>query len=168
MDILLEQRAIQNPALGALLISRVCKEYSKGGPPTQGLSLPKVLLVLPMLFHRQTVAAIKGMQRQSGLFKALADNPYIKIGLQARFQSLTDSTWTAILLAGQSKLILVDRTTPWPSLFPTSQAAKGLNELKPTHDDGRDMLKAAARLGWWFRAFRDAELYSLLGLGVSR
>lgn len=166
MDLALEQEAAQNSALGALLITHFCLEYFNTKNQTSGPSLPKTLLILPLLYHRQTVNSLRRMQRQSGLLKALADNPSIHVGLQSRLQSLTSRTFKSILIACNSKLLRLHHEGDWPTLTPFPHTINSLKHLSPASTELRDMQKAASRLGWWLPSTESINLYALLRLSL--
>lgn len=164
MDLALEQDAAQNSALGAFLITHFCVEYFNTSNQTRGPTLPQTLLVLPLIYHRQTVSSLKRMQRQSGLLKALADNPSIQVGLNRRTHSLTKRTFKSILISCNTKLLRLNQEDDWPTLTPLPNATKALKSLSPAGMELRDMQKATTRLGWWLPGIDHVNLYALLRL----
>lgn len=62
-----EIRAIQNPALGALLLWRFSKGYEKGSENQASSPLPLLFLVMPILLHPQMSEFVRSTQEASGL-----------------------------------------------------------------------------------------------------
>jgi hypothetical protein len=58
---------MQNPALGAVLLSRFVKAYVAAHPEHQAAPLPLLFLVLPAVWHEPTATQIGSTQQRSGL-----------------------------------------------------------------------------------------------------
>jgi hypothetical protein len=58
---------MQNPALGAALLSRFVKAYAEAHPEHRATPLPLLFLVLPAVWHEPTAIHIGSTQQRSGL-----------------------------------------------------------------------------------------------------
>ncbi len=142
-----EVHLLQNPMIGAVVQwSAIDAAYRESGSE-HGLSLPALMLVVPMVFHRRTVEAIKGKRRISGLAKAIEDQPQIPLGLQRRLERFAGLSLQSIDFGLSAGLFLQVPGEPWPTYIPTRRSVPP-DYLHPS-DDVADMLKAAQRVGWW-------------------
>jgi len=164
MDIEFEQSILHNPALGAVLLWQFTAEYFKAKQQNEGPQLPKLLLVLPMTFHLRTTAAIHGMKRSSGLLKALADEPLIRVGLQQRLIDFAECSNSSMLLACAAKLMRIEKHESWPQFVPVKTSASIPKDLAARSDDLDTMMKATRRLGPWFADFGTEALFAALGV----
>jgi len=57
-----EVRAIQNPALGSVLIWRAASSYQKNHKTASFIPLPLCFLILPIVFHEETSALITELE----------------------------------------------------------------------------------------------------------
>lgn len=147
MRLQFELEISQNPALGAMALWQFSRAYFDTAGKTEGPTLPLTLIVLPMVFHRRTTAAIFRMKSASGIWKALGDHPEIPAGLQARVESSLDLTLDSLDIALASCLLDVDRANPWPRYTPIRKSLP--RELSIAPADVKQILAAAQRLGWW-------------------
>jgi len=108
MDVLFEQRVIQNTGLAAEAIWQATLEAYVASGRVEGIPLPLVFLVLPMVFHRRTALVLASKTQPGALYKALSDDREITIGLQARMQSMADRTLHALSIGFQSGLLQLD------------------------------------------------------------
>lgn len=164
MELEFEQRVVHNAALGAVILWNFSIEYFSYTSQIEGPDLPKLLLILPMTFHRKTSETIRGMKRSSGLLKALADQPLIQIGLQQRLLQFADCTNSSLLWACSAGLVRMDTGDNWPRLIPVERSPKTAKELSPSSEDVRDMLKVTKRLGPWFAETSTEALFLALDL----
>lgn len=155
----LEHVVIQNPVLGASALWSFCKEYVEYGGEA-GASLPKVMLVLPIVLHKQSAQYIRRIQRKSGLIKALAEHPDLVLNLQERLERFSTLTLTSLELACLSSLLVVDRTREWPLYLPQRKTMP--TALLPVADDVKAIISASKRLGAWFSQVEVASLSKLL------
>ena len=80
IDVLFEQRVIQNTGLGAEALWQAVYEAYEANGRTEGVTLPLAFLVLPLTFHQRTARALASKTQPGALYKALADDREIKIG----------------------------------------------------------------------------------------
>lgn len=144
MNVLFEQNITQNSGLAAELLFIVICEYFNRKQQLEGLPFPLIFLVLPLLFHKRTIDALKARTGTGVLFKAVNGDKEITLGVQRRMESLYDRTMAACYIGGASELFSYD---PERAEFVPLQ--KGLPASgKHTSEDVQDMLKAAKRVGW--------------------
>lgn len=153
MDILFEQRVVQNTALAAEAIWQSVQETYQAKGRTEGVPLPTVFLVLPLTFHQRTAAALASKTQPGALYKALADDREITVGLQARMQALSGRTFHALSIAFQSGLLLLDQDGQ-RQLIP----GRRTRPVEHATDDVKMILNAAKRVG---QAFAEMSLVQL-------
>lgn len=142
-----ELEIVQNPALGAYVIWRFGLGFQSDDsrPP----SLPLVFLVLPLLFHRQTLHVIGSTRKLSGLtlFAAkLGEERENLLAVHERARLLRTLTLESIVLGIQSKLLSLDYAEA--SMRANTLLGDTTNLLLP------ERLKAlptsAEKIGYWF------------------
>lgn len=154
---------IQNPALAALVLWRFVRSFYIHDDELNGPNLPETMLVLPIVFHRRSVEAIRNMHLASGLTKALSDHPTLRVGLQDRLEALADVTFSGLNLACASGLMQIVRMeNAGVNFVPASKPKTIPIDLRPDADAARDMIKTAERLGPWFAKTGLPTLCSLL------
>lgn len=163
MDALFEPRVMHNPALGAILQWRCAARYFDETSGVRGPDLPFLLLLLPLVLHRKTTLVVRRMQFGSGLLKAVADEPMLRVGLQRRLETFAKLSLTSLNLACASKLLILQSTRPWPRLLPESKPHLASHLIADTEDVG-DMMKAAERFGSWFAQSDLVTTATLLGV----
>lgn len=90
-----EERILRNPALGAAACWHFAEQFSehaKGSPPL----LPHFYVALAILHHRASVEKLYRMQFDSGITKAVAEQPDIVAGLQQRLEARAGNTLAAL------------------------------------------------------------------------
>jgi len=158
-----EVRAVQNPALGAMLLWRCCVGYSSSHERAQPAPLPLLFLVLPMLLHKETAELVMSTQRGSGLRKfvekfqlAAQSKTDLLLAIGPRAQAMRTLTSDSLGLAVVSNLITVDQTTGRVIALSETPATAG---IPPSI---RPLLGAADKLGAWFAQVSDYETALLL------
>jgi hypothetical protein len=101
-----EQKVLQNPALGATVLWQFARDYSDCVTDGSAPHLKSFVLVYSMLFHAKTVRQIKKMRFESGLIKALNDDPEIAVDLQIRVQSFALAALNALNVACATGLLV--------------------------------------------------------------
>jgi hypothetical protein len=87
IDVLFEQRIIQNTGLAAEAIWQAVHEAYELRGRTDGVSFPLVFLVLPLTFHEHTAASLASKTQPGALYKALAADREITVDLQRRVEA---------------------------------------------------------------------------------
>ena len=99
IDVLFEQRVIQNTGLAAEAIWQAVHEAYELRGRTDGVSFPLVFLVLPLTFHEHSAASLASKTQPGALYKALAADREITLDLQRRMEALSDRTFQALSIA---------------------------------------------------------------------
>lgn len=157
LDVLFEQELVQNIGLGAEAIFEAVAAYYKNERQIRGMPFPLVLLVLPIVFHKKTVAAIKSRASVGALRKALRADREIAIGLQQRMESMFETSMAACSLAVDAGLVLYDSETAQlipGRTFPTT--------IRHDSDAVADIRAAAKRVGKSFSELTLEEISTLL------
>jgi hypothetical protein len=153
IDVLFEQRVIQNTGLGAEAIWQGVFEAYECKGRTEGVSLPLAFLILPLAFHQRTAKALASKTQPGALYKALADDREITLGLQARMQAMSDRTFQALSIGFHSGLLLLDPDHQ-RQLIP----GRKTSPVAHVTDDAKTVLNAAKRVG---QAFAEMNLIQL-------
>ena len=142
IDVLFEQRIIQNPGLGAEAIWQAAVETYELRERTEGIPFALAFLVLPLSFHQRTAKALATRTKPAALFKALAEDREIRVGLQARMQALAPRTFDALSIGFQTGLLLLDRAGE-------HQLIPGRKTQPVSHvtEDVKCIMNAAKRIG---------------------
>jgi hypothetical protein len=142
IDVLFEQRVIQNTGLAAEAIWHAVNEAYEAKGRAEGVPLPLVFLVLPLVFHQRSAAALASKTQPGALYKALADDREITVGLQARMQAMAERTFQALSIAFESNLLRLD-TDPQRQLVPGRRTAP----VAHVTEEVRIIQNAAKRVG---------------------
>jgi len=159
MDILFEQHVTQNTGLAAEAIWQAVAAAYEANGRAEGVPLALAFLVLPLTFHERTAKALASKTQPGSLYKALADDREITVGLQTRMQALSDRTLQALSIAFQTELVLLDSTAD-RQLLPgrkTPPVSHVTNEVKT-------ILNAAKRVGQAFSEMTIVQLATHLGI----
>ncbi|MFN7997639.1 MAG: three component ABC system middle component [Bryobacteraceae bacterium] len=142
IDVLFEQRVVQNTGLAAEAIWQAVNEAYAASGRTRGVPLPLVFVVLPLVFHQRSAVALASKTQPGALYRALADDREITVGLQGRMQAMADRTLAALSVGFESGLLLVDADHE-------RQVIPGRKTAPVTHvtEEVRAILSAAKRVG---------------------
>jgi len=142
MDVLFEQRVVQNTGLAAEVIWQAVHEAFEANGRTQGVSLPLTFLVLPLTFHRRTAKILASKTQPGAIYKALADDREVTVGLQERMQAMSERTFHALSIGFQTGLLRLDQDQ-------TRQLIPGRRTPPVAHviDEVKIMFNAARRVG---------------------
>ncbi len=157
MDILFEQRVVQNPGLAAEAIWQAVFEAHEQKKRAEGVAFPLAFLVLPLAFHERTAITLASKTQPGAIYKALAENREITVGLQARMQALSDRTFHALSIGFATGLLGLDRDQQY-------QLIPGRKALPITHtsDDVKIIQKAAKRVGQMFAELSITQIANTL------
>ena len=108
MDALFEQNIVQNEALGAEALWYTVAEGFEASDRVRGIHLPLIFLVLPIVFHRRSAQVLAGRTQPGALYKALAADRELAVGLQSRMQNMWGRTQRALTLAVSGGLVEID------------------------------------------------------------
>lgn len=150
---------LRNPALGACAswhLARSFAETATGAAP----DLPYFLIGAAMIFHRPTVEKIHAMRFESGLVKAVSEQPDVIGGLQLRLENNANAALAALQLGCATKLLEKERGERFPAF-----RAKGADlptDIRHGDGDVPRVFGCAKRLGKWFGEARLHGLKQLL------
>ncbi len=159
MDILFEQRIVQNTGLGAELIWQAVKESCESNDRTSGVCLPLTFLILPLVFHRRTATALATKTRPGAIYKALSEDRELIVGLQERMESLADRTLQSLSIGFSTGLLELDQSDDY-QIYP----ARNSPPVKHVTDNVKIALKAAKRVGQSFYEVTSVQLFRMLGV----
>ena len=159
IDVLFEQRVVQNTGLAAEAIWQAMNEAFETKGRTEGVTLPLVFLVLPLVFHQRTAQALASKTQPGALYKAIADDREIAIGLQARMQAMADRTCHALSIGFDSGLLLLDPDHE-RHLIPGKRNPPVVHAT----DEVKTILKAAKRVGQAFAEMNIVQLSTQLNI----
>jgi hypothetical protein len=153
IDVLFEQRIIQNTGLGAEAIWQAVHETYECKRREEGMPFALVFLVLPLTFHQRTARALATRTQPAALYKALAEDREIRVGLQSRMQALAPRTFKALSIGFQTGLLRLDRNSDL-QLIPARKTAP----VTHVTEEVKTILKASKRVG---QAIGEASLTQL-------
>jgi hypothetical protein len=153
MDVLFEQRIVQNTSLAAEAIWQSLQSAFELKDRTEGVPLPLVFLVPPLVFHQRTSTVLSSKTQPGALYKALAEDREITVGLQMRMQSMSDRTFQALSIGFQAGLLELDRDRQ-RQLIP----GKSTPLVPHATDEVRSIMNAAKRVG---QSFAELSLVQL-------
>jgi hypothetical protein len=146
-----EVRAIQNPALGSVLIWRAASSYQKHHKSGSFIPLPLCFLVLPIVFHEETSALVTNTRSASGLQKltekfrsAEESKTDLLLAVGGRAVAMRPLTWESIRLGLASNVMSVN--TEGGSLMSLSDTPL----VSGVPHSIRPLLGNAEKLGAWF------------------
>lgn len=153
IDVLFEQRVIQNTGLAAEAIWQAVQEAYEAKGRAEGVSLPLAFLVLPLTFHQRTAKVLSAKTQPGAIYKALADDREITVGLQMRMQAMSERTFHALSIGFHAGLLQLDRDHE-------RQLIPGRKTPPVAHvtDEVKVILNAAKRVG---HAFAEMTLVQL-------
>ncbi len=153
IDVLFEQRVVQNTGLAAEVIWQAVQAAFEAKGRAEGVSLPMAFLVLPLTFHQRTARALASRTQPGALYKALADDREITVGLQMRMQAMSERTFQALSIGFHTDLLRLDQDHE-RQLIPGRTTAPVVHAT----DEVKVILNAAKRVG---RAFAEMTLVQL-------
>jgi hypothetical protein len=123
------------------------------------LDLPKLLLVLPLVWNESNRNALASRNARSKIDAVLRDNPAVKIDLEARVRAHTPATLQGLNLAVSSGLIGKCTNTEGVVRFSTlmSRWPAGIKKSIP-----QDLMKTTKQLALWYSTASTETIYKLL------
>lgn len=151
-----EAEIVQNAALGGTLIWRFGQGYQERSTNVPA-PLPFAFIVLPVCLHSQTLDAVLGTRRNSGLSLFAAKVGEVReslLAIHTRARELRELSFQSISVGIRCGILSIDYKT----------AALRSNDVKaPTVPERiKASWNAAERLGYWCGALPLQELGSLL------
>lgn len=147
-----EEVVLRNPAFAACALWHVARSFAdkRSGTP-RSPSLAHLSLSTAMLFHEATVTKIHRMNLESGLLKAIIEQPELVAGLQRRLERSFPTCIKALQLAVSAEIMARVTGSGLP-LFSAigSTLPPAIRQSNPTNS-------AAKRLGIWL-AMEDLEI----------
>jgi len=159
IDVLFEQRVIQNTGLAAETIWQAVHEAYEAGGRTEGVTLPLAFLILPLAFHQRTSTVLASKTQPGALYKALAEDREITVGLQMRMQAMSERTFHALSIGFHTGLLLLDpdhqrHLIPGRKTQPVTHAT----------EEVKIILNAAKRIGHAFAEMTVVQLSTQLNI----
>lgn len=147
---------IQNSSLSCFLLTSFVQMYEARTANTESPELLKLLLVLPVVWHRDSRDAIKSRIFSTPLHAVLSDCPLIKSHFQQRMAAFTAVSLQGVNLACATGLLKKTDFNNRPSIATTFKAwPKGSKPVSVP----KDMLRTTDRLATWFKDIPTAQLY---------
>lgn len=159
IDILFEQRVVQNVGLAAEAIWQAVHEAHEAKGRADGVMLPLVFLVLPLTFHKRTATILSSKTQPGALYKALGEDRELTIGLQERMQAMADRTFKALSIGFHTGLFVLDREREY-QLIP----CKKTPPTSHVTDEVKVILNAAKRVGHSFAEMSLVQLSTQLNI----
>jgi hypothetical protein len=159
IDVLFEQRVIQNTGLAAETIWQAVYEAYQAKDRTEGVPLTVIFLILPLAFHQRTATILSAKTQPGAIYKALAEDREITVGLQARMQAMSERTLHALSIGFHTGLLQLDPAH-------NKQVLPGKKTPPVTHvtSEVKTILSAAKRIGHAFAEMNIVQLSTHLNI----
>lgn len=159
IDVLFEQRVVQNTGLAAEAIWQAVQEAHEAKGRAEGVPLPLAFLVLPLTFHQRTARVLAAKTQPGALYKALADDREITVGLQMRMLAMSERTFNALSIGFHTGLLRLDQNHQ-RELIPGRRTQPVVHAT----DDVKIILNAAKRVGQAIGEMTLVQLYTHLDI----
>ncbi|WP_221182702.1 three component ABC system middle component [Paraburkholderia phenazinium] len=153
-----DSNLIQNSALACFLLTTFVRRYQELTAATEEPDFFKLLLVLPVLWHKQSCDAIKRRQAGTPLHAVLAEVPLIRTDFSERMKAFTAVTGRGLNLACCAGLLHMYSDTEEATRFSVA-FSRWPNGSRPSNAPP-EMLHAIERLAVWYSSESTAQLYN--------
>lgn len=147
---------VQNNLLGSLALWTFAKEFYERKQKKDGPPLPFALPILPLVFNQRAVQSIATKQFEGGLFRAVAEDRAIPVGLQDRMEAMADQTFQSLNRAFSAGLLRYDSATFQLIPVRTSSPHQIID------DELKAIMATSKRLGIWFADLSLEQIFILL------
>lgn len=152
-----DRSLIQNSTLACFLLTSFVHRYGELTAQTASPELLKLLLVLPIVWHKESCNTVKSRIFATPLQAVLADYPSIKNQFQERVAEFTRVSCQGLNLACASGLLR--RVTIENEPYFSANFERWPRGSKPANAPN-EMLQAIERLAVWFKDAKTAQLYN--------
>ncbi|MDF7822548.1 DUF6521 family protein [Pontiellaceae bacterium B12227] len=142
IDVLFEQQVVQNSGLGAETLWHAVSEAYEVKNRVEGMPLLLAFIVLPLAFHKRSANALASKVKPGALYKAVASDREITLGLQERMQALSGRTLQSLSIGFSTGLLLLDSGAE-PQLIPGRKSPPTVHVT----EEVKTLLSAAKRIG---------------------
>lgn len=157
-----DNNLVQNSALACFLLTSFVRKYEELTAKTASPEVLKLLLVLPIVWHKDSCHAVKSRNFSTPLHVVLAEQPIIKSQFKERMAEFAPISCQGMNLGCASGLLHRITFQNEPCLSTVfDRWPKG---SKPSNVPS-EMLQAVDRLAFWFKDTQTAQLFRQL-LGV--
>ncbi|OPD59413.1 three component ABC system middle component [Bacillus anthracis] len=160
-----EIQIMQNPALGALLLHYFVEGYLSG-KKEESVPIPLVFILLPIIFHNNTLEYLTATRRSSGLrvfVNKMSDSKVSKrdliIDIHSRASLMKKTTLHSLRLSIATNLLEIDYNSGTVKL-----PFNSVNRPKRTNLNSK-MVKASEKLGYWCSQLTLQEISIILKVG---
>ena len=152
----LDRNLVQNSALACILLTYFVRKYEELTANTESPELLKLMLVLPVVWHKESCNVVKRRKSSTSLQVVLAECPSIKSHFQERVAEFSPVSCQGLNLGCASGLLHRVSVGIEPGISTNfDQWPKG---CKPSNVPS-EMLQAVDRLAFWFKDAQTAQLY---------
>jgi hypothetical protein len=152
-----DKNLIQNSALACFILTEFVLKYEHLTLKTESPDLMKLLLVLPIVWHKSSCQAIIKRNFSTPLHAVISTCPSIKNQFQERLAEFSPISCQGLNLAYASGL-LHKTSSKDKSCF--SAAFESWPRGSKPNDLPQEMIQAINRLAVWFKDAQTAELYN--------
>lgn len=152
---------VHNPTLGCFLLSAFTKDYQERTARTSYPSLGKLLLILPIVWHAPSNAAIARRNFSTPLPLVIDENPLLLDRLSERVAAYMPITGQSLNLACATGLLVLRDGDEKCFEFKPAQWPHG---SKPHNEFSPEMAGTLLRLAHWFKDYNSSQLYTGLKL----
>lgn len=154
-----DKNLIQNSTLACLVITYFVKKYEILNADLDSPNLLKILLVLPLIWHKESCILINKRNKTTSFYTLLAENSIIKANFEKRIAEFSAISIQGMNLGCSTKLL--EKIEADNEVFITSNFKRWPSGYKYTIAP-KEMISAINRLAYWFKNHSTAELYLML------
>lgn len=155
----IDKSLVQNTTLSCLLLTYFIKKYKNISYIEDSPDLLKILLVLPLVWHKESCILINKRNKKTSFYELIAEDSIIKVDFEKRLldfypitiQGLNLALSTGLIekLEDDEKVLFNPRFKRWSKDYSIKVAPS-------------DMINALNRISFWFKNYSTAELYLIL------
>ncbi|MDO3664168.1 MULTISPECIES: three component ABC system middle component [Acinetobacter] len=155
----IDKNLVQNSTLACLLLTYFVKKYESLTAGTEHPDLMKIILVLPIIWHKESCMIVNKKKTSTSFYILLAENSIIKANFAKRVAEFSPISIQGLNLASSADL--VNREMVGGEVFISCKFKRwpvGYNhKVAPI-----EMINCLNRLAYWFKSHSTAELYLML------
>lgn len=155
----IDNNLIQNSTLSCLLLTYFVKKYESLTAGTESPDLMKIILVLPIIWHKESRMIVNKKNTATSFYILIAENSIIKANFEKRVAEFGPVSLQGLNLASSTGLI--NRVVVGNEIFINCKFKRwpiGYNhKIAPV-----EMINSINRLAYWFKNHSTAELYLML------
>lgn len=154
-----DSNLVKNSALACFLLTTFVHRHEELTARSSSPDLMKILVVLPMIWHKESCNIIRKKNTNTNLRAVVLENPILRASIQERIESLTPISYQGLNLAIASGLIKRHMANDIP--YVSTCFSRWPRGSKPIEAPS-EMIQGIERLAFWLKDISAAETFSFL------